>query len=1206
MFEFLPGANAEDVKPVKQKPIGQALAEKRQEREAAAKVKENTTVWDGIGATQVQGTIGTVHRFVEELGYEPVKGYTIPKDREQRWQEMGIPAEQWELFSRATSDDHLDWLEAKAIENTQANETLAQFGLMGNIALGMTDPGMFAIDAAAGPLSYGAKVGRLANAARSGAVAAATAGVTEAARSVYDPSVELEDMAQAAALSFAFGGALGARKGHEITSAEDVRPSVVQRLSRDENLSAAKVDGLANDPTPGVTPLRNETVEEQARVDQANTNAHLRPAFASIRRDLSARMGKSSSPLVREAGRMFFRDGVGHVSDDWQFKTENVVDAAGNITGTRKTRLVPFSEEWRKARQENMQTAVAESTTEFSKRHLATLEVSYRSGVNAAWADFRQANNVRRWDFAARAKFNEEVGRAVRGATDVSPQAKAAATAVADTMRKALRLQQESGLEAFDKVGPNANYLPRYWSGKGFQRLFGEMGLDENQVVEEVIKPAMRKEWEKNLPDRNEAKIPQIEEAYNGASTAARDAREKYDVAVSVAGDRRRALKEAEDHLAALPDTAKPSQRAKAEKRVRDAERNVFRGDEGITKAKERLEAALKSEDDSKFALNEARKVADLDVLDDDLLDAVARSYLKRAQSNFEGVDADLLVRPLDNDAVDEIEQMLKDANVSPERMGYLLQKLRGQAEDANTPARAKRRIDLDETFETTLRNEAGDEVVVRMSDLFDNDIEMVMGRYLREAVGWSAMSSKLNVKNRAQLEKYKQQLIADAKKSGDDIKDVERMLDIGINSTLGKSTEVDPGSKASRYGRFLRQWNFARVMNQVGFSLFAELGPVLAHSGVRNFADSVWESMPFLVRGADGKLTSKEARIVEELFAPGTDWMRNPPLMRLEDDSFVPPTFGDSKFGRAVDNSTQMASHITSVMSGMAPVNTMLQRIAGRATLLRLLDMANAKNLKPADVARLRNWGLSEKAQADLFAHLKGVKKIENIPVDKMAFQTKESMAAFLYRVTRHQVLEGDAADSLELMHGPVGKLLVQFRTFMVNSYTRHFLNSVHHYDDWRTYMMVTLSTAAAGMGWAARTWINTIGNDEQRQKQLTKENLIKNSVAQSSYSTYAPMVIDSVWGDVLQNDPVFKNNRSTGLSNGIMGIPTLDLVNKVYSGTSMIGAAVQDDKHITEKQMRDFWRIFWFNNMTGVRNIADQAFEPLPDKQLPSKNDE
>ncbi|WP_295842526.1 hypothetical protein [uncultured Xanthomonas sp.] len=1049
MFESLPGADEHKVKPAVQQPIVEAVRERKAAREGAQRRKDQTTVWDGIGAAQVKGGIGFIDRFVTELGFDPTPGYRIPDDARKRWESMGLRPEQWELLGRATSDEHLSYLESIAFQNQMADDDLAQFGLGGQIALGLTDPVATGLDLATGGLGYAAKAGRLANAVRSGLQAAATSAVLSAATSQYDPEVTLQDGLQSAALSFAFGGALGARRGALYDG--EVNPNTVKRLAfGDDSLSAARVKGTdVPDPTPGVTPIRPENAFEQEFTDKALTNAHITPHFANIRRDLAARMGSAKSPLVREAGRLLFRDGVGYT---------------------------------------DRSIAVQESTSEFSKRHLAVMETEWRAGVNAAWGEYKSRTGAHWWNFSERAKFNEEIGRAVRGAADVSPEAKKAAGAVSQAMRSALKLAQDAKLDGFDNVAANANYLPRYWSGKGFKRLFGEMQLDETTVIDGLLKPAMRKAWE-----------------------AAADA-----------------------------------------------------GDE----------------------------------IDDELLSSVAKAYLKRAQANFEGDGMDLLMRPLDADSVEEIGRMLSEAGVSPVRSQELLGKLEQKAYNAGKLDRAKRRIDIDETFTASLRNEAGEDVQVSVADLFDNDVDSVMTRYMREITGWSALSSKAGIKNRAQLDRFVAKLKSDARKSGDDVKDVERMIDIGLKSTFGRSTELDPASRGARYARFLRNWNFARVMNQVGFSLFAELGPTIAHAGVRNFWNSTTAAKDFLVRGADGQLSSKEARVMERLFAPGTDWLRNPPFLRTDEDALVPQTF-NVKHGEKIDNAMNLATHVTSIASGMAPINTMLQRIAGRATMLRLLDMANAKKLSDAEVARLRTWGLDEKSQKLVFDYLRGKKRIEDIDPEKLPFETRERMSAFLFRVTRHQVLEGDASDSIELMHSTTGRIITQFRSFMVNSYTRHFLNSIHHYDDWRTYMMVVLSTSAAGMGWAARTYINTAGNPEQRKKQLTQANFYKNAVAQSSWSNVIPAVTDMVWADMMGNDPVFANNRSTGLENGVMGIPTIDLFNKVYGSTRMVGSAIKDDEEITEKQMRDFWKIWWFNNMTGVRNIADQALQQFPDRK-------
>lgn len=1227
MFEFLPGADEHKVKPAVQQPIVEAARARKAEREAAQRRKDQTTVWDGIGAAQVKGGVGFIDRFITELGFDPTPGYRIPDDARKRWESMGIRPEQWELFGRATSDEHLQYLESVALQNQMADEDLAQFGLGGQIALGFTDPVATGLDLATGGLGYAARAGRLANAVRSGLQAAGTSAALSSATAVYDPEQTLADGVKSAALSFAFAGALGARRGALVDG--DVNPDAVKRLAfGDDSLSAARVKGTdVEDPTPGVTPIRPETAFEQEFTDRALTNAHITPHFAAIRRDLAARMGSAKSPLVREAGRLLFRDGVGYT---------------------------------------DREIAVQESTGEFAKRHLAVLETEWRAGVNAAWGEYKKRTGAHWWNFSERAKFNEEVGRAVRGAADVSPEAKKAAGAVASTLRNALKLGKDANLDGFAHILENANYLPRYWSAKGFQRLFGELKLHEDTVIDGLIKPALRKAWAKGAPKTTPEDLAQpIKPNWNPVDPLARGSTDAGYITKFVHDDRathrphfewkdspidRSSLEDWGDGLLIHREATgyqpggditvyarwgdvkdhypKTAARYGADMTDDTLLKVAFaRGTKdgsvdhvivssgmqrrGIgTKLLKEMEQhlgtnPLRARDRSpagaalmeKFRQARAANPADGDI-DDELLSAVAKAYLKRAQANFEGDGMDLLVRPLDADSVEEIGRMLEEAGVSPVRSQELLGKLEQKAYNAGKLDRAKRRIDLDETFTATLRNEAGEDVDVSMADLFDNDVESVMTRYLREITGWAALSSKAGIKNRSQLDRFVAMLKHDARKSGDDVKDVERIIDIGIKATFGRSTEVDPASRASRYGRFLRNWNFARVMNQVGFSLFAELGPTIAHAGLRNFWNSVGAARDFLIRGADGKLSSEEARVMERLFAPGTDWLRNPPFLRTDEDALVPQTF-NIKHGEKIDNAMNLATHVTSIASGMAPINTMLQRIAGRATMLRLLDMANAKKLSDAEVARLRTWGLDEKSQKLVFDYLRGKKRIEDIDPENLPFETRERMSAFLFRVTRHQVLEGDASDSIELMHSTTGRIITQFRSFMVNSYTRHFLNSIHHYDDWRTYMMVVLSTSAAGMGWAARTYINTAGDPEARKKQLTEENFYKNAVAQSSWSNVIPALTDFVWADTLGNDPVFANNRSTGLENGVMGIPTIDLFNKVYGSTRMIGSALRDDEQITEKQMRDFWKIWWFNNMTGVRNLIDAHAREFPDRK-------
>src|SRR5690606_17813631 len=103
----------------------------------------------------------------------------------------------------------------------------------------------------------------------------------------------------------------------------------------------------------------------------------------------------------------------------------------------------------------------------------------------------------------------------------------------------------------------------------------------------------------------------------------------------------------------------------------------------------------------------------EMDKVDDDLLDAVARAYLKRAQANFEGDTDALRVRPLGTEDVEEIKALLEEAGVAPERSAGILGRLQANTAEAGKLGRAKHRIDLDENFETTITKADGTEVVV-------------------------------------------------------------------------------------------------------------------------------------------------------------------------------------------------------------------------------------------------------------------------------------------------------------------------------------------------------------------------------------------------------------------------------------------------------------------------------------------------------------
>lgn len=1136
-----------------------------QQRDDAKRAEADATVGDLIGAAQVQGGIGTLDRFADETSVLQFarEDYQLPPNFAEIMEDDGIDQSQWGLFERATSEEHFNLLRTFAQQNQHVAQTQSQFGMTANILVGLTDPVAFALDASTGGLARSARAGRVVNALRGGATAGTANGLMTLGAAEYNPEIDEDDVLISVGAGFVLGGGFGARRGDEFVDARKVR-EIVQRdiTGQAESLSAAKVAGIPDDPTPGLMRAPVSDALDDIRTDGVE-NINVRPAFASIRRSLSARMGNAKSPTVREISRKLFRDGVGY---------------------------------------NDRSKAVEQSAGEFAGMHRARFETELHRGYNAAWRDERAASGLSVWDRPAELEWNKQVADSLRGVEVESPAARAAAQRVRSVLDKAFDLGVRSGV--LDKGTRNEDYFPQLQSRQAYQRIFGEMGLSEDQGVE-IYKQSILSQMRKaaaDSPERSVAvrKIEEIEAAYKGTSDVALRARERADDLSSEVVARQQAVRDAEAALAEDLGTGSRAERYRQsrKRKLEDAQRKLMRVTQRLDGAKAKLKDALEREAEADFARKQAKAVADDGGIDEELAEAYARAIINRGKLQVHG-DSGGFIRPLDADDIEALKEALDQAGVSAEKAASILTKYTARAAEGAKIGPAKKRIQLDPAYRTVVKNRYGQDVEIGVTDFMDNDVARVVTSYSRDISGWSALSQKLNVKNQRELDKLRDMTRKEAEIAGDNVDDVLRMFDIGVKSIMGRSTEVNPNSTGSRISRALRDTQFLRVMNQVGFTLFTELGPVVAHAGLRNTLSSITFIGDFIRTGADGKLKSGTARYIDELVATGTEHLRNPVYLRLEDDAFAAPTYGNSRAGIAFENLQNQAQRVTSVMSGMAPMNTMLQRIAGRATLMKLLQLANdTRAMSEPMLQRLRSYGLDDETRAALFADLKGIKHVDDITEANLPLEARERVAAFMFRVTRQQVLEGDASDSIMLMHSSGGKLVTQFRSFMAYSYERHLLNSAYHWRDWTTYQMVTLSASLAGLQWAARTYVNTIGDEERRRELLTKGNFLKAAVSQPSWGSVVPALTDTLMG-AAGEEAVFANTRSTGLSNSLIGgIPSVDFATKAAEAMKLPAQLVRDDQEVTRKELERFSKLFWFQNMTGWQNIQREGFDWLEDE--------
>jgi hypothetical protein len=80
-------------------------------------------------------------------------------------------------------------------------------------------------------------------------------------------------------------------------------------------------------------------------------------------------------------------------------------------------------------------------------------------------------------------QFMREVTRAMRGATDVSPQAQAAGAALAKGYKDALMEAKRARLPGFEDINPNANYVPRLINDRKLMQVFREVDMDGVKLI---------------------------------------------------------------------------------------------------------------------------------------------------------------------------------------------------------------------------------------------------------------------------------------------------------------------------------------------------------------------------------------------------------------------------------------------------------------------------------------------------------------------------------------------------------------------------------------------------------------------------------------------------------------------------------------------------------------------------------------------------
>jgi hypothetical protein len=178
--------------------------------------------------------------------------------------------------------------------------------------------------------------------------------------------------------------------------------------------------------------------------------------------------------------------------------------------------------------------------------------------------------------------------------------------------------------------------------------------------------------------------------------------------------------------------------------------------------------------------------------------------------------------------------------------------------------------------------------------------------------------------------------------------------------------------------------------------------------------------------------------------------------------------------------------------------------------------------------------------------------------------------------------------------VQGPVMKLLMQYRTFMMGSKAKQLAAGVARGDvaeavnvvgsaglGYLSYMLLTYGRSLAVDPYEREAWL---------AERLSTEEAIKSAIMRSSYSTVFPMLLDTA-STMTHGKPLFSPSmRTTGLGiNPIEGSVVWSLLKNAEFMLKEMGGAATGNDPFSKKDARDLMRLAWFTRIPAVSQAAD-----------------
>lgn len=534
---------------------------------------------------------------------------------------------------------------------------------------------------------------------------------------------------------------------------------------------------------------------------------------------------------------------------------------------------------------------------------------------------------------------------------------------------------------------------------------------------------------------------------------------------------------------------------------------------------------------------------------------------------------------------------------------------------DAGRIPQGKFRMQLDEEY--ALRTPTtGDNPLVSIEDLLENNAENLFMNYTRQVTGVGVMEDVLEnfrprnpdgtLGERPTFDQVKRWITEEATtkglKQGKIKRDLERL---DLMHKIVTARPVQTHTMGSEFFRMMRDYQFARVAGQMGLASIPEFGSIIAQGGVRAMVQNIPELRNIFTMARNGRFKSEYAQEIDELWSAGTDAVRRSPGYLTDDYGRAGGDLFDSRGVRQMDYNLQQLGGAVSTLGGMDHINAFLSRFGTRVAVQNFMNAAEGGRM--LSKSRLRVLGLDdadyEAIMGQMRAHVSTQKgalggRVRSINIDN--WTDPQAAAKFTQAVdkwTRNMAMVQDAGTLPAFMSTHLGKTVGQFRSFMLSAYTKLLLSGMHHRD--MTTALTFMSTMFfASLGYVAQQTINTAGLDNREEllaERLSPQSIAAASFQRGGFSTFVPALVDQM-ASMGGYDPIF-NYRTTDLSTGIFGNPTLDFFDNAQRAASGITASlINPDYDFSQGDWRAVSSLFALHNGLLVRNVVGMVSDELP----------